>query len=169
MGMRSPLVVLALLLTVSACRKAEPEPAPAPAAVTPAEVTPADFESLRWLEGHWRGTGGGVPPFYEGYRFVDDSTIQGLMYADSTLSVVTDSSRIVLSEGTLTSRGVNSISTATEIDSIHVRFETSEGRGNTFTWTRESPTTWTAVLTATVLGQAQERVYRMERMEAPAP
>jgi hypothetical protein len=146
------------------------EETPVPTPATPAQVTPADFQSLRWLEGHWRGTGGGVPPFYEAYRFVDDSTIQALMFADSTLAQVSDSGRIVLSQGVLTSRGENSVSVVTEIDSNHVHFAPQENAGNEFTWTRETPTAWTAVLSWTDQGgEARERVYRMQRIEAPVP
>ena len=27
------------------------------------QIAPADLAKLRWIEGSWRGTGGGVPPF----------------------------------------------------------------------------------------------------------
>lgn len=59
--------------------------------VTPAQVSPSQFQQLRWLEGDWQGTGGGVDAFYERYRWVDDSTIRKYDFSDSTLAVVTDS------------------------------------------------------------------------------
>jgi hypothetical protein len=37
-----------------------PSPTPAPA---PKEIVAADLKKLRWIEGSWRGTGGGVPTF----------------------------------------------------------------------------------------------------------
>ena len=40
-------------------------------------------------------------------------------------------------------------------------------RGNTFTWTRESDDVVEAYLTATILGDAQERTYHMQRIEGP--
>jgi len=163
-----------IVLALAACRQPGPEAdpeqesAPAPAPVVPARVTPADFQSLRWLEGYWRGTGGDVPAFHEGYQFVNDSTIRGLLFTDSTLAEVADSIRIVVSGGVLTSGGAatTATATATEIDADHVHF-VREGGGGTYTWTRESPTAWSAHLTATMLGQQQERTYRMERIEAP--
>jgi hypothetical protein len=168
---RAVLPSLFLVLLVAACRTADqpvPEgPDEPPPERTPAQVTAADFESLRWLEGFWRGTGGGVPAFYESYEFVDDSTIRGLNYSDSTLSQVSDSSRIVFSGGTIVSHGVNSSSPVTEIDSNRVRFETREAY-RTFTWTRESNDAWSAHVTATILGDPQERTYQMMRIERPA-
>ncbi len=153
---------------LAACA-AQDEPAPAPEAATaePADVTPADFQRLRWLEGHWRGSGGDVPTFFESYRFVSDTAIQALMYADSTLTSVVDSSLIVLSGNVLTSRSANSESTATEIGSDHVRFELP-AEGRSFTWTRESDDAWRADLAVTILGQTRERTYQMERIQPPA-
>jgi hypothetical protein len=169
-----PLAALVLFaLALGGCRQPGPgegpadDEAPAAPAPTPAAVTPADFQSLRWLEGQWRGTGDEVAPFYEGYFFVTDTSIRAVMYSDSTLGEVADSSEIVLSGGTLISRGAGSESVATEIDGEHVRFE-SPPRGLQYTWTRESPTAWTAHLRATILGETQERHYRMERIgDAP--
>ena len=36
------------------------------------------------------GTGDGADPFYESYRFLDDSTILRVTYADSTARAVSD-------------------------------------------------------------------------------
>ena len=40
----------------------------------PKEITRADLAKLRWIVGTWRGTGGDVAPFYERYKFENDST-----------------------------------------------------------------------------------------------
>jgi hypothetical protein len=56
---------------------------------------------------------------------------------------------------------------ATEIDSHRVHFESQENATNAFTWTRTSPSAWTAVLHwRDAGGEARERVYRMERIDA---
>jgi hypothetical protein len=166
------VVVLGIAgLLLAGCRGSNGDVPEAPATIArsspPATVTPSDFESLRWLEGYWRGTGSGVPPFYESYEFVDDTTIVGFNYQDSTLTAVADSGRIMLSGGVLTSRGVNSLSTATSIDSTHVRFEMPEA-GRSFTWTRVPPDAWSAHIEAMVLGERQERTYQMQRIAGPS-
>jgi hypothetical protein len=61
--------------------------APASPAATPVRVTPREFATLRWIAGDWRGGGTGgtmQPPFYERYRFADDSTLLVESFADST-------------------------------------------------------------------------------------
>jgi hypothetical protein len=44
-------------------------------AVMRMEFSQSDFQKLRWLEGAWRGSDGGRGAFYEGYRFIDETTI----------------------------------------------------------------------------------------------
>lgn len=124
----------------------------------------AQLQGLRWLEGHWRGTGEDQMPFYEGYRFLNDSTIQTKNYTDSTLTQVADSGHIALVGGRLTSGSGNARWGATEIDSLHVHFEPQEGVQNAFTWTYQSPSAWTATLHWTEDGQPIRRVYQMQRL-----
>jgi hypothetical protein len=151
---------------VSACRPPEPSGDRASAeAPAPATVTAADLQRLRWIEGDWRGTGGGVPPFFERYRFLDDSTIASYTFTDSTRAQVADSGRIALSRGVLTSRGGTSAYVATEVGDGRVHFEPQENAANAFTWTRESDSSWTATLRwEDAEGVPQERAYRMERV-----
>src|SRR5262245_28887902 len=40
------------------------------------EFSQSDFQKLRWLEGTWRGSDGGKGAFFEGYRFINDTTIE---------------------------------------------------------------------------------------------
>src|ERR1700755_1314463 len=46
-----------------------------PPAATPARIGAAELAKLRWIEGAWRGTGDVEKPFYERYRFENDSTL----------------------------------------------------------------------------------------------
>ena len=144
---RPRILLLAGMVAAAACGD-EPEPPPGSVADAPipAVVTAADLQRLRWLEGSWRGTGETGNPFYEAYRFLNDSTIQSRTFTDSTLTQAADSSLIVLSRGELTSRGGGMEWVATEIDSARVHFEPRKNARNAFTWTRESPTRWTALL-----------------------
>ena len=62
-------------------------------------MTVADLAKLRWIEGSWRGTGGGVPTFYERYKFENDSTLLVETLTDETLSKVSDEGRFELKDG----------------------------------------------------------------------
>jgi hypothetical protein len=137
----------------------------AASAPTPAVVSAADLQMLRWLEGNWVGSADGGAPFYESYRFLNDSTIESRTYTDSTLSQPSDSGRIAIAGGVLTSRGGNATYVATRLDSTQVHFEPLQNANNAFTWTRQSSDAWTAVLQWTdASGAAQERTYHMRRI-----
>jgi hypothetical protein len=59
----------------------------------------ADLQKLRWIEGTWRGTGDVDKPFFERYRFEDDSVLAVDGFADATLTKITDTTRFVLKDG----------------------------------------------------------------------
>ncbi len=132
---------------------------------TPATVTAADFETFRWIEGTWRGTGGGVDPFHERYRFVDDSTLLRLSFSDSTLGSVSDSTRIGLRDGKVLDPVDDPEWHVTAFDSTSWRFESVEHAGRAFTWRRSTPDSWTATLESRdAAGNPQQRVYTLERL-----
>jgi hypothetical protein len=164
-----------LVLLAAACSPAErPEPdapasgsavSPAPAARPPATVSVADFQTMRWLEGTWRGTGGGVDPFFERYRMLDDTTLLRQSFSDSTLATVSDSARIVLRGNMVVEPAHAPAWRATSFDSVSWRFESIERAGHAFTWRRDTPDRWTAILESrTAAGSPQERTYTLERI-----
>ena len=163
---------LAPALLIVACHPADrPEGTPVastPAAerAVPATVTPADFRTFRWIEGTWRGTGGGVPPFFERYELVDDSTLRRLSFSDSTLATISDSVRIGLRGGRVLDPVENPEWHVTAFDSTSWRFESLEHAGRAFTWRRSPPDGWTALLESRdAVGNPQERVYTLQRFE----
>jgi hypothetical protein len=134
---------------------------------TPATVTPAQFNSLRWLEGTWLGTQNGENPFYEGYRFINDSTIRTFTLQDSTARQPSDSGAIILKHGVVSSGSGNTLYVVTALDSTSVHFEPVRNARNSFTWTRTSPDSWTATLQWTdQQGTPQQRIYRMRRLRS---
>lgn len=166
---------LTLVLLAGACspgERAEPDaPAsgsaesPAPAARPAATVSAADFQTLRWLEGTWRGTGGGVDPFFERYRMLDDTTLLRQTYSDSTLGTVSDSARVVLRGNIVVEPAHDPAWRATSFDSVSWRFESIERAGHAFTWRRDTPDRWTAILESrNAAGRPQERIYTLERI-----
>ena len=68
---------------------------------TSATYTNADLELLRYLEGDWRGSGYEGGPFYESYRFKNDSTIEMTAWTDSTMSVAQERSEYALRNGVI--------------------------------------------------------------------
>ena len=158
-----------VLLTVAGCTRSSPgnveqkasTPAPSP---SPKQITTAELAKLRWIEGSWRGTGGGVPPFYERYKFENDSTLVVEGLADETLSKVNDVSRFELKDGHFGSGTADSRSVATALDDNSIQFAPL-GKGNFFRFQRESDNSWKAILNWTdKTGAPKERIYLMERM-----
>ena len=130
---------------------------------TPIQITKADLGKLRWIVGTWRGTGGGVPPFFERYQFENESTLAVETFADETLTKVDDVSRFVLMDGNFGHSEGGSGSVATALDDNSITFDPI-GKGNSFRWQRESDNSWKAVLNWTdKTGAAKERIYNMQR------
>ncbi len=151
---------------VLACSKPEEKPAPTSTpSVVAAPVTRDQIVQLRWLEGRWRGSEAGGQPFFEGYRFISDSSIRSLTFADSTFTTVNDSSTIALIGTSLISGSTAMAWVVTAIDSQHITFEPLRVATNSFSWTRTGPDTWIATLKwKSETGEAQQRIYEMKRV-----
>jgi hypothetical protein len=135
-------------------------PTPAP---SPKEIVAADLKKLRWIEGSWRGTGGGVPTFYERYRFENDSTLVVEGLADESLKQVKEVSRFELKDGHFGYDEGDTGSVAVALDDNGITFAPL-GKSNFFRWQRESENVWKAVLNWTDKhGVPKERIYVMER------
>ena len=83
------LTIASFLLLIGACRS----PSPTNHAPQPKTLTAADLTKLRWIEGSWRGTGDVDKPFYERYKFENDTTLVVESIADETFKKVNDVSR----------------------------------------------------------------------------
>lgn len=125
-----------------------------------AKVSLADFGRLRWIEGQWRGAQQGGAPFYEAYRFHDDSTMWSYSFADSTMRTPRDSSIVALRGDTVTS-GIPVAWRATTLDSVSVQFVRVGEESSGFRWTYVGPGAWTASLTFDSAGVPASRVYAM--------
>lgn len=165
------LLALITVINFAACAKTESQPVaqtPAPAASpspVPKQITPAELAKLRWIEGTWRGTGGDVPPFFERYKFENDTTLLVETLADETLSKVTDQSRFELKDGHFSYSAEGAGSVATALDDTSVTFEPTGKSRNSFRWQRESANSWKAILKWTDKnGAPKERIYSMERL-----
>jgi hypothetical protein len=136
----------------------------------PLRVTPAQFRSLAWLEGRWRGQTSAGKSFYESYAFLDDSTLASRTFPDSTFRTPSDSSQIRLRGSELVSQTGVKRWVASVLDTSRVHFVPAGGARNTFTWRRESADVWTATLRwpAKVGRRTRTVVYRMQRVGARA-
>ena len=124
--------------------------------------TTESMQKLRWLEGAWRDAGGGTP-YYEVYRFENDSSIRMTYYTDSALTEARDSGRIYLEAGTIYHLAARDRWRAIEVDSAAIVFEAVTEAGRRFTWRRESPSVWLATLESR---SGSPLVFRLERVAA---
>ena len=139
---------------------------PAPQKPILKNITPADLAKLRWIEGSWRGTGDIDKPFYERYKFENETTLAVESFDDDKFTKATDVSRFVLKDGEFGSTDAEGRrSAASAIDENSVTFEPVAKSRNTFRFQRESENSWKAILTwpATDKAPAGQRTYNMER------
>lgn len=131
-------------------------------ATSPGTYTLAEFRSLDWLQGDWRGAGG-QRPFFESYELVNDSTIRIHYHADSTRSAERGTGRVYYSAGAIYHEADGATWAAVRLDSTGIHFAPQQGARNTFRWTRLSDTTWEAVLR---FEDGSEARYEMSRIES---
>lgn len=182
MYLRSRILLLAIvltsglvLLTVNGCARnpssdaAQRSSAPAPSP-SPKLITTADLKKLRWIEGSWRGTGDGQAPFFERYKFENDSTLLVETLTDETLSKVSEADRFELKDGHFGKMANDSGSVAIALDDNSITFAPLGKSRNSFRFQRESDNAWRAILNWTDKdGAAKERVYHMERLAPRNP
>jgi len=133
-----PLILWHLPTLMSVCSAQETD-------IGPSHHSRAEFQSLQWLEGDWRGTGG-QRPFFERYEILNDTTIQIHYYADSTRTEEQGSGSVYLSEGVIYHTADGATWVAVQFDDTGIYFSPHEGAQNSFRWTRISSTAWEAVL-----------------------
>lgn len=129
----------------------------------PADLTLADFKKLKFVEGKWRGHGY-TKPFFESYRFINDSTIETASYTDSTFTrrepggaVIAFRGGRIYDEGQSGYRWV-----VTQLKGSEYRFGPLAKATNSFVWRRESDAEWTAII---VNANGKSVTYRMERLK----
>jgi hypothetical protein len=152
------LVILMIVGSSSQVTDAEQTPAPGKFSV-------ADLQKLKWIEGTWRGTGDVESPFFERYRFENETTLAVDSFTDETLTKVEDTTRFELKDGQFGNGGDGSRWAATTIDYLGVTFVPFVKARNTFRWQREADNLWSATLQwpAADGKPARKRIYKMER------
>jgi hypothetical protein len=149
--------------------QSNPSPSPSPSP-SPKLITTSELAKLRWIEGTWRGTGGGVPPFFERYKFENDSTLLAETLADETFTKVSEAGRFELKDGHFGKTEGESGSVAIALDDNSVTFAPLGKSRNSFRFQRESENSWKAILNWTAKdGTAKELTYLMERVSPAKP
>jgi hypothetical protein len=162
------LAIVSLMMFFACSRKPAANKNADPPAPMRTHFTTDDMAKLRWIEGTWRGTGDVEKPFYERYRFENDSTLVVETFDNEKVDKVTDSTRFELKDGQFGNGGNDSRWAATAIDDNAVTFEPVAKARNSFRWQRASKDLWQAILSwpAADNKPARQRVYRMERWPA---
>ena len=156
---------LFVLVFIGACASTTSDKPPTQDNPQPKSISSGDLTKLRWIEGSWRGTGDIDKPFYERYKFENDTTLVVESLADDKFDKVTDVSRFELKDGHFGSSTGEAGSVATALDDNSVTFAPTGKARNSFRWQRESADAWKAVLNwREADGTAKERVYRLERL-----
>lgn len=163
------LLVTPVLANCTGKTDSQVAPAQTPAAQAAAKLTADDLKKLRWIEGTWRGTGEGVQPFYERYRFENDTTLAIDTFADEQLTKVTDTTRYELKNGEMGGGNEGFRWVAGALDDKSITFVPVAKARNSFRWETVDKDSWKAVLNwpATAERPARERVYKMERWPKP--
>ncbi|HKY27118.1 MAG TPA: hypothetical protein VJM12_04150 [Pyrinomonadaceae bacterium] len=169
------LTLFSLMFSIGACASpsqtkqsssptSQQSASPSPQPIT---ITAEDLKKLRWIEGSWRGTGDIDKPFYERYKFENDTTLLVEGVADEKFDKVTDVSRFELKDGHFGSSSGESGSVAVALDDNSITFAPLGKMRNSFRFQRESADAWKAILTWKEKdGTPKERVYKMDRMPA---
>lgn len=160
---------LLALVVLGACSAPAQRPtgaAAGPTGTAPLTVDLAAFGTLQWLEGHWRGTRPDGTPFFERYRFADDSTLYTFTFPDSSGLTPSDSGVIVLRGGAVVSEQGGARWVVTELADGRVRFDPLADARHSLTWVRRSPDAWVSTLRwpPGADGRAREVVYPMRRL-----
>jgi hypothetical protein len=149
------------IAVIAACGPAKPGKAD----TSLPHFTKAQFASIRWLDGRWRGVDSAGKPFFEAYRVVNDSTMHQGTFSDSTFATQTDSAVVGWRNGVVVDQGASSPWVATRLDSGVVTFALTKAATNRFVWIRHSPDEWEAqIYTPDRAGREQRVVYRMQRV-----
>jgi hypothetical protein len=116
-----------------------------------------------WIEGTWSGSVVDQKPFFERYRFENESTLAVDSFPDEKLDKVEETSRFELKDGVFG----NGNYVASSIDDNGINFDpVAQKAKNSFRWERVSANAWKATLKWPADGNkpARERVYNMERI-----
>ena len=166
-----PITLLALcMFALVACANSKPaEQSTSDQKPTPKTISATDLARLRWIEGSWRGTGDIDKPFYERYKFENDTTLVVESFPDEKFEKADDVSKFELKNAEFGTSADGAGSVATAFDDNSITFAPLGKARNTYKWQRETADSWKAILNWREKpdGPLKERVYLMKRVTKP--
>jgi hypothetical protein len=124
-----------------------------------------DLKKIHWIEGRWRGSAQGQAPFFEQYRFANDSTLEITYFADSSFTNTSGRGRVYLTVGRIYHATGPSLWGASKVDTAGIFFVPQKNASNTVSWSFQSPDLWTATLRSSATGHEQVTIYQMRRIK----
>lgn len=126
-----------------------------------ATITTAQFGSLRWLNGDWRGRMPDGKAFHERYRFANDSTIIVTSFGDdSTFKRATQTDTIALRSGVVR----QGAATLTRVSEQGLSFANLSNTASNYDFARLPGGSWTATIYGAKDGKPTKVVYHMQRV-----
>ncbi len=117
------------------------------------------LKKISWIEGNWKGMDG-TNPFYEIYKFANDSTIEITSYEwNGTDSSKSSKSLLLWKEGRYY-LGNDLNYSVTEITDNSISMDPNNKANNSILWTTKDANTWIATLKT----KSTEKTYTMERI-----
>jgi hypothetical protein len=165
MRKRSSIVALVYGAIVSIAVLTPSHTAIAQRGVQASRFSPGDLKKLQWIVGRWRGAAQGQTPFYEQYRFANDSTLEITYFSDSSFAKASGKGRVYLTVGRVYHATGPSLWGASRIDESGVFFTPEKNANNSVSWMIKGPDTWIATLRSSATGQEQVTIYEMRRIK----
>lgn len=156
-------LIIITTLAIAGCSGAKEEKA-IPVVTEPATAAIAynkeDLKKIKWIEGSWKGLYKGEP-FYEIYRFVNDSTLESLGYEwNGKDSSKTSRSYLIFRDGAYYLGDKQNYKVVYITDSA-INMMPHVEANNEVLWKYRDSTGWDAILK----GKKETNIYNMQRFD----
>ena len=121
--------------------------------------TKKDLKKISWIEGNWKGMDG-QSPFYEVYKFINDSTIEITSYDWNGIDSTNSSTSLVSWKNDRYYLGDSLNYVVNEITDSVISMNPNYKANNSINWKAKNSNAWTAILKS----KNGEKVYNMERI-----
>ena len=155
--------IIIILVTLAAIGCGGSKEEKTPAADTPVvarQYGKDDLKKIKWIEGKWKGLYKGAP-FYEIYRFVNDSTLESIAYEwDGKDSSKTSRSYVYFKDGAYY-LGEKQNYKVISISETEIKMLPNVEANNDILWKYRDSTGWDAILK----GVKETNTYNMEHFD----
>jgi hypothetical protein len=126
-------------------------------------ATSSDFQKMKWLIGGWEGKTSSGSPFYEAWKFYNDSVLVNfIIEIRNSDTIVKESSAIFIQKGKICMGSHNSTWNLSRLTNNEMIFKNdSINYSNTIIWVRSADDHWFAILQSS----GSTTVYDLHRSE----